>query len=107
MKKPARLFQLGPVRIVAIYAVVSFLWIYFSDSLLGVFFHDPQIITRISIFKGFAFVFTTALLLYFFIRRDMLINVRLTDALKSRERRFEQLLEKSFDNIVVLDADGI
>ncbi len=27
--------------------------------------------------------------------------------LRSRERRFEQLLENSFDNIVVLDADGI
>ncbi len=29
------------------------------------------------------------------------------ELLRSREKRFEQLLENSFDNIVVLDADGI
>ncbi|MBF0503512.1 MAG: PAS domain S-box protein [Candidatus Omnitrophica bacterium] len=107
MKKQRWFFQLGPFRIVLIYAVVSFLWIYFSDTLLGSLVHDPQIITVISLFKGFIFVFITAILLYFFIRRDVLINLRRNDLLRSRERWFDQLLENSFDNIVILDADGI
>jgi len=107
MREQRHLFQLGPFRIVIIYAAVSFLWIYFSDTLLGLFVRDPQLITTISLFKGLAFIFITAILLYLFIRRDVLINRQLNDALKSSERRFEQLLENSFDNIVVLDAQGI
>jgi hypothetical protein len=63
MKKQSRFLQLGPFRIVAVYAVVSFLWIYFSDTLLGVLVHDPQIITIIALIKGFIFVFITATLI--------------------------------------------
>ena len=99
--------KLAPFRIVMIYTAMSILWIYFSDTLLGLFVRDPQVMTTIAIFKGFFFVLTTATLLFFLIRRDIGRITQGEEALKASERRFEQLIENSFDNIVVIDADGV
>ena len=43
----------GVMRIVAIYAVFSSLWIYLSDSVLGSFARDIATMTRLSQAKGF------------------------------------------------------
>ena len=57
------------IRIVAIYALFSSAWIYFSDSLLGRLFSDPEALTRFGIYKGLLFIFCTATLLYKLISR--------------------------------------
>ncbi|NMC74418.1 MAG: hypothetical protein GYA56_08710, partial [Geobacteraceae bacterium] len=44
------------LRIVALYVLFSGLWIYFSDLLLAKIVHDPEVFTRLSISKGFAFI---------------------------------------------------
>lgn len=45
------------------------------------------------------------------VRFELAINIterkRAEDTLKTRERRFEQLIQNSFDTIVILDANGI
>ena len=51
-------------RLVATYAVFSFLWILFSDNAVGYFFSDPAQIVLVSTLKGWLFVATTSLLLY-------------------------------------------
>jgi PAS domain S-box-containing protein len=56
------------IQVVTVYAVVSWLWIYFSDTLMGMIFTDPAIITRVSIYKGFAFIFFTSIVLYLLIK---------------------------------------
>jgi hypothetical protein len=40
------------------------LWIYLSDTVLGLFVRDPDVITRIATYKGLLFIATTATLLY-------------------------------------------
>jgi hypothetical protein len=55
------------IRIVALYVLFSGLWIYFSDTILGGIIHDPDLITRLAICKGFAFLLVTATLLCFLI----------------------------------------
>ena len=63
--------------IVGIYALVSLLWIYTSDKILGWLVPDPLIITQISIYKGSLFVVLTSSLLYFLMTR---YNSSLADA---------------------------
>jgi len=63
--------RLSVVRIVAIYAIFSALWIYLSDTALELFARDVASITRFSEIKGIAFIALTALLLYRLIIRHV------------------------------------
>jgi PAS domain S-box-containing protein len=64
-------FGTAAFRIAAIYFVVSALWIVFSDETLSRVVHNPRLITHISIYKGWAFVFLSALLIYFLVRKGI------------------------------------
>jgi PAS domain S-box-containing protein len=57
------------VRIVAIYALFSGVWIYCSDTFLGSLLSDPKVITQLSIYKGLLFILCTSALLYQLISR--------------------------------------
>ncbi len=56
--------RLTPARIALLYAAFAGLWIFASDKLLAFVVSDPSLIVNISLFKGFAFVLVTSLLLY-------------------------------------------
>lgn len=56
-------------RVTAIYLAVGGLWIILSDKLLTVLGFDAAAITRLSIAKGWMYVITTGLLLYWLVRR--------------------------------------
>jgi signal transduction histidine kinase len=83
------------------YALFASLWIYFSDSLLGLFVSEVSAITHISIFKGLAFVLVTSLLLYGLFSTELArrrkaeeeiqrLNVDLEKQLDERTRRLEE-----------------
>jgi PAS domain S-box-containing protein len=57
------------LKIVACYSVFGSLWIYLSDSFLGLIISNPVVITRLSMYKGMLFILLTAALLYFLIYR--------------------------------------
>lgn len=69
--EPDHMGRLDAVRIVAVYAGFSSLWIYLSDSALVLLAHDTATITRLSKFKGIAFIFLSSLLLYRLIIRHV------------------------------------
>jgi signal transduction histidine kinase len=69
--EPEHTDRLGALRIVAVYAVFSSLWIYLSDSALGRLARDPETITRLSKFKGIGFIVLSSLLLYRLISRHV------------------------------------
>ncbi|MGO9552828.1 hypothetical protein, partial [Mycobacterium sp.] len=52
--------------------VFAFLWILLSDKMTKWFFHDPEQIVTVSIFKGLLFVVVTCLLLYRAMRGDVM-----------------------------------
>ncbi len=56
-------------RVVLIYALFAAAWILGSDALLGLLVSDPQLMAQISMFKGWAFVGVTSVLLYGLMRR--------------------------------------
>jgi PAS domain S-box-containing protein len=73
------------IKIVAIYAFVGMLWIYFSDTILGWMTHDPVLIKYIAISKGILFVIITASLLYILIYRHMNRLTKINQILQERE----------------------
>jgi signal transduction histidine kinase len=77
------------VRIVAIYAVFSTLWIYLSDNALGLFVRDMATLTRLSVVKGNLFVALTALLLY----RLIIQHVRVVREAEEEMRKAKEAAE--------------
>jgi signal transduction histidine kinase/CheY-like chemotaxis protein len=53
------------------YLLIGFLWIFLSDTLFGHLITDKNLLTEFSIAKGFFYMITTALLLFFFVKRQM------------------------------------
>jgi PAS domain S-box-containing protein len=55
--------------VAAVYAAFAGLWIFFSDRALGLVVSDPEQLVRWSVYKGFAFVLVTSVLLLLTMRR--------------------------------------
>src|SRR3990172_7770026 len=58
------------IRIVAIYVILSAIWIAFSDRLLVALVSDPALLTNLQTMKGWFFVAATAGILYWLIYRN-------------------------------------
>lgn len=71
-EKASRNVKMAAFKVAAIYALAAGLWIQFSDRLLLWYVEDPDELTRLQTAKGWFFVFTTALLLAWLIRRTIL-----------------------------------
>lgn len=61
--------RLTPARIALLYAAFATLWIFTSDKLLAQVVPAPELIVRLSMFKGLAVVSVTALLLFLLVRK--------------------------------------
>ncbi len=59
------------LRIAIIYSLVGGLWIIFSDRGLALLVSDPAKITLYSTYKGWLYVFATAVMLYHLIRQSI------------------------------------
>ena len=94
------------LKIIAIYAIFSSLWIYSSDTVLGFFIKDPATLIRISVFKGFFFVAITSLLLYQLVSRYLLEARQLKEVVKKNELLFSLLSERMMDAFVSVDMTG-
>ena len=64
--------NLGSLRIAGIYLLIGALWILFSDIIAERLAPNPSMLTTISIYKGWAFIIVTAVLLYWLIQRHTL-----------------------------------
>src|SRR5690606_4834254 len=74
------------VQVTAVYAVVAGLWIALSDRALGALVHDRNLLMRLSVYKGFAFVAATTVLLFLLLRRRTRQIERTLDALAQTEQ---------------------
>ena len=90
----------GALRVVLLYAGFSGLWILLSDQAVEALVHDPAIMTRISIAKGWVFVAVTAGMLFVMVRR-------LLGRLASREAELRTLLFTIPDMVWLKNPDGV
>lgn len=81
------------VKITAIYLIVGFLWIIFSDQLLSAIFIQGDAITRLQTLKGWFYVLMTAGLLYWLIERENIITRRAIRQLKQALHDLQQTQE--------------
>lgn len=98
MKALATFRQRASVRIVTLYAVLSFAYIWWSDWVALKLIHDPQILTQVQNFKGWAFVLCTSGLLLILIRREEQRRERAKEAIR-RERDFSNAVLDSLPGV--------
>ncbi|HMK55567.1 MAG TPA: ATP-binding protein [Dissulfurispiraceae bacterium] len=77
--------SLTPFRIALIYALVGSLWILFSDLLVSQISFDTRIFAILSILKGWCYVATTSLLLYWLVSRYAVSSRKAAEAEIARE----------------------
>jgi len=58
------------IKISAIYLLVGWAWIFFSDKILAVLVQDKDALTQLSIAKGWLFIVVTAVMLFLLIHRS-------------------------------------
>ncbi|MHB1309819.1 MAG: PAS domain-containing protein, partial [Limisphaerales bacterium] len=96
----------GIARIVLPYVLFASLWILLSDWLLEALVADPVARTPWSIYKGWAFVLVTALLLAGLLRVDLAARERHQAALRESEGRWHALFEQAPQGILLTDVAG-
>lgn len=93
------------LRIVAIYAGFSGLWIYLSDTMLGLLIANPATIIYLSKFKGFLFIAVSVAFLYLLISRYLQQIHQTEEALRSEEVGRGLLIEHLPVGVVIHGAD--
>lgn len=91
--------ELPAFWISAIYLAASLVWILLSDRILFMMVTDQETLIRISNYKGYGFVFASALLIWWLVFRALhrlhLANRDLSAALASEQRLGEELARRS------------
>lgn len=86
-------------RIAFLYALLGGAWIFFSDRLVAIFASSIVAATLFSTVKGFFYVFVTAFLLYYLVRRNL-------ELLRRESSRLQSILDASPEGIVLLGTDA-
>lgn len=94
------------LRITMVYLVVSAVWIFFSDRLLGLMTDDPDLLLQLQTYKGWFFVLTTSVLLYYLIKRstDRLEESRseVEEALRQKQAVLSELHHRVKNNLAII-----
>lgn len=93
-------YFLEPLKIVSLYLFIGVFWIIFSDSLMLFFIRDLDLISKVSILKGWFYILITSILLFFMIRRDIFTIKKITyyDTLTDLPNR--SLFVLKLDNLI-------
>ncbi len=93
------------LRVAIIYALFAGIWVLFTDRLLGTLIADPRKIIELEIFKGWAFVAVSAVLLFMLVHRELRTRARAEEALGESEEKYRALMQNANDGIVIVDAE--
>lgn len=81
-------------RITILYLVFGLLWIFLSDELLDFLIRDLETLSDIQTYKGFMFIFITALMLFILVREHMKKIKAARELLEKKIQDYKLLYEK-------------
>lgn len=118
-------------RIMTVYLIIGFAWVWFSDGLVSFLIEDPNLLLTVQVYKGWIYVATTALIFYLIILDKMkifrLFNDRIYDTylelssinnkLKANEKELqdqisllnetrEELVESNQKNEIIIEGSN-
>ncbi|HRE41398.1 MAG TPA: PAS domain S-box protein [Ignavibacteria bacterium] len=93
----------APFRISIIYAIFGVLWIFFSDTILHSLIEDKSRILEYEIFKGWFFIFITAVLLYYLVKDYSKKRDKLETDFRYAESIWKSIFYSSQDCIFIGD----
>ena len=94
------------LRVALLYALFGGLWILLSDRLLAGLITDISLLTTLQTYKGWAFVVTSALLIYSLLHRELSLR-RITEGkFEESQERYRLLFETSIDAFLLTAPDG-
>ena len=101
-----------PRRIALLYLVIASIYIYISDQTL-IYISDPEMLGYYQTYKGWGYVFVTAILLYFLLKsriKPLLVEIeermKAEEAEKMAARHWQQTFDASADAICLLDINN-
>ena len=94
------------LNIVLLYLLVGGAWILISDKVVELLIADPQFRIRVSIFKGWAYVALTSILLYFLIVRFWRQTLEVSQKQLQTLELLEAIAEKTNEAIYAKDREG-
>lgn len=94
-----------PIKIALIYAALSSLWIYLSDSLLFFLIKDAQLLTSLQTYKGWVFISFTTLLIYLLLNRYAKQIEFSQEKLAKSEENFKAIASQTPDHILMQDKE--
>lgn len=100
-----RRWRSSALRIAAIYALVSGIWIIVSDTLLKRLVGDPGLAEKLSVIKGWFFVLVTAVMLWALIRRLLLEIEQSESEVRHREAYIRAILDGTSEAIFIHDIE--
>ena len=95
------------VRVALIYAGFSLLWIFFSDRILFYLSKDAEMLTRIQMLKGWAFVIVTAFIVYVLLHREITKVKQNEGMLRQSTRAYKILSECNQTLVHAKDEPGL
>lgn len=93
-------------KIVIGYIILGSLWVLFSDELLQSFIKDPALLTRFQTYKGWFFIFITAILLYAVVNAH-LIRIRKAEELARESERLKTSFLQNISHEIRTPMNGI
>ena len=98
-KKTSSTPHLIALRIFIVYLLIGVFWIFFSDHILQTLVSTQEQFTQYSIYKGWAYITLTAVVLYFLVRATILEYLDIESSLHVSEDRWKFALEGAGDGV--------
>ena len=93
------------IKIVAVYFIISVLWILLSDWMLELIGVNLNTVTYLSIIKGWLFVLVTAILLYKIIKKDISKYAEINEKLEQQQKLYKLIAENTKDVIWLIELE--
>jgi len=94
------------LRVALLYAIFGGLWILLSDRLLAALIPDVATLSAAQTYKGWVFVLASAFLIFFLLRRDLILSQTAENNWRESRDHYRQLFENSIDAVLLTAPDG-